>query len=296
MARAGDKSVFISYARKDGAQLAKQLLSDLQREGFGVWLDTQEIAGGVSWTRDIEEALDRAQVVLALLTSGSYRSEICRAEQLRALRHGKCVIPLLAQRGADIPLHLEAKNYRDFSAPSTQEVRFQELLQDIRGRKGVKLKEEYRQTYVTAPPLPANFVERPEALEVLRNALITDGESRNVALTALNGMGEIGKTMLAQALCHDQVVQQAFPDGIIWITVRKESFRTVLRLRSGAQHCCRRHCWPGTLPGADREKLSTDYRAHLTSMRRGPFAWSASCDTPLKRDLGSFGPQRIPRC
>jgi hypothetical protein len=232
MARAGDKSVFISYARKDGAQLAKRLLGDLRREGFDVWLDTQEIAGGATWTREIEEALDSAQVVLALLTSGSYISEICRAEQLRALRHGKCVIPLLAQRGADVPLHLETKNYRDFTASSTQEGRFKELLEDIRGRKGVELKEEYRQTYVTAPPLPANFVDRPEALKALRNALITDGESRHIALTALNGMGGIGKTVLAQALCQDEVVQQAFPDGIIWITVGKETaFDVVTRMR-----------------------------------------------------------------
>jgi hypothetical protein len=171
MTSAGVKTVFISYARKDGAQLAKRLLGDLQREGFDVGLDTQEKAGGATWTRKIEEAIDRAQVVLALLTNGSYKSEICRAEQLRALRHGKCVIPLLAQRGADIPLHLEAKNYRDFTATSTQRVRFKELLQDIRGRKGVELKEEYRQTYVTAPPLPANFVDRPEALVVLAQGL-----------------------------------------------------------------------------------------------------------------------------
>jgi hypothetical protein len=33
----------------------------------------------------------------------------------------------------------------------------------------------------------------------------------------LHGMGGIGKTVLAQALCHDEVVQQAFPDGIIWV-------------------------------------------------------------------------------
>jgi hypothetical protein len=45
-------------------------------------------------------------------------------------------------------------------------------------------------------------------------------------------MGGIGKTMLAQALCQDEVVQQAFPDGIIWITVGKESaFDLVTRMR-----------------------------------------------------------------
>jgi hypothetical protein len=58
------------------------------------------------------------------------------AEQLGALRHGKCVIPLLAQRSANIPLHLETENYRDFTAPSTREARFKELVQYIRGRNG----------------------------------------------------------------------------------------------------------------------------------------------------------------
>ena len=39
--------------------------------------------------------------MLALLSADSYRSDICRAEQLRSLRAGKCVIPLLVR--ADAP-------------------------------------------------------------------------------------------------------------------------------------------------------------------------------------------------
>jgi len=96
--------VFISYARKDGAALAQRLQADLGATGFDAWLDTQRIAGGAIWTREIEQALDACQVALALLTPGSYVSEICRAEQLRALRKGKRVIPLLAQSASDIPL------------------------------------------------------------------------------------------------------------------------------------------------------------------------------------------------
>lgn len=102
--------VFISYARKDGAELANRLLIDLQSLGYDSWLDTKEILGGATWTREIEEALDRSDVVLALLTIGSYVSEICRAEQLRALRRHKCVIPLRAQSGDDIiPIHLRQR-------------------------------------------------------------------------------------------------------------------------------------------------------------------------------------------
>src|ERR1035437_3884071 len=108
----GYQRIFVSYARKDGAELALRLQKDLTAAGVEVWLDTQRIGGGESWTVEIEEAIDRAQVVLALLTPGAYASEICRAEQLRSLRKGKCVIPLLAVAGSDIPLYLEGKNYR----------------------------------------------------------------------------------------------------------------------------------------------------------------------------------------
>jgi hypothetical protein len=82
--------------RKDGAGLAGRLRGDLIARGLEVWLDTREIGGGKVRPREIEEGIDRAQVVLALMTGGAYRSEICRAEQLRSLRLRKCVIPLMA--------------------------------------------------------------------------------------------------------------------------------------------------------------------------------------------------------
>ena len=225
--------IFISYARKDGPALAQRLQSDLTKEGFDAWLDTQRLGGGTTWTKKIEAALDEAEYVLALMTSGSYVSEICRAEQLRGLRKGKCVIPVKAQLNTDIPLHLEAKNYCDFTTDSTYGKAFEQLLADLHARNGVQLKEEFRETnYVTVPPLPVNFVERPEALTALRDVLLTDDGGRHIALTALEGMGGIGKTVLAQALCHDEVVQQAFPDGVIWITVGKEStFDAITRMR-----------------------------------------------------------------
>ncbi len=151
-------------------------------------------------------------------------SEICRAEQLRALRHGKCVIPLLAQRGSElIPLHLECPNYLDFSLTGDYARVFDQLLEDMARNSGAPLTAQYRETYVTAPPLPANYVERPELLQALRNTIITDSGARSIALTALEGMAGIGKSVLAQALCHDEVVQQAFPDGVIWVSAGKES-------------------------------------------------------------------------
>src|SRR3974390_1717431 len=131
MPGSGQPRVFISYARKDGKDLAQRLQADLTKQGFDAWLDTQRIEGGASWTTTIEQALDLTEYLLALMTAGSYVSEICRAEQLRALRKGKCVIPLLAQANSDIPLYLEAKNYRDFSSSGKYGSSFDALLKDI---------------------------------------------------------------------------------------------------------------------------------------------------------------------
>jgi hypothetical protein len=153
--------IFISYARKDGADLAQQLRDRLAKAGLEPWLDMSRIARGAVWTKDIEQAIDSCDVAIALLSPGSYQSDICRAEQLRALRKGKRVIPILTKVGTDVPLHLETKNYRDLtgSKPRTAQVRL--ILQDIQDRKtGVTLRTELRETYVTAPPLPRNYVER----------------------------------------------------------------------------------------------------------------------------------------
>jgi hypothetical protein len=89
----------VSYAHADGADLAQHLVRDLAAGGMEPWLDTQRLYGGAIWTNEIEAALDETEVVLALLTPRFYTSEICRAEQLRSLRKGKCVIPLLVQHG-----------------------------------------------------------------------------------------------------------------------------------------------------------------------------------------------------
>ena len=76
--------------------------------------------------------------------------------------------------------------------------------------------------YDTVPNLPQNHVIREKPLADLRDLVFTEGAGANIAVTALAGMGGIGKTVLATALCRDPVVQRAFPDGIAWITVGRE--------------------------------------------------------------------------
>lgn len=78
------------------------------------------------------------------------------------------------------------------------------------------------------PELPPHFLPRPEELEALKKQVLRDGnQNRNqrVVLTGtsrrvgVQGMGGIGKSVLAAALGRDEEVQRNFPDGVVWIPV-----------------------------------------------------------------------------
>lgn len=223
--------LFISYAHSDGANLAQRLQSDLETAGHGVWLDRSRLAAGASWSVDIEQAIDRCKIVLALLSSGSFASDICRGELLRALRKGKRVVVLTLSEDVDRPLFLETKLYISFALSRGYAEALSELVAEIAGAKTAKLAEGYQDTYVTAPRLPATIVLRPEELQSLREGVLRDKAPATMSVASVVGMGGIGKTTLAQMLCHDRVVQDAYPDGIIWVQLGQQVADLVPKMR-----------------------------------------------------------------
>src|SRR4051812_26004810 len=210
------RRIFLSYSRKDGSAIARRLRDVLRGAGYHPWLDTDEIEGGASWSKDIERALDGCDVLIAVLSEGSFVSEICRAEQMWALDKKKQVIPVLATHNAPRPAHLYSLNYRTLPADEPQ------LLADVGSERRSTEWVGNPLRYATIPALPPHFIPRENAVTDLRNLIFTEGEGTNIAVTAVAGMGGIGKTVLAVALCRDTVVQRAFPDGIAWITIGRE--------------------------------------------------------------------------
>ena len=83
-----------------------------------------------------------------------------------------------------------------------------------------------------APPLPSYYVDRPEYSGELKKRLLTESlDMRTLVVTAIHGLGSIGKSTITAALAHDIDVQAHFRDGILWATLGQKP--DVLSLLSG---------------------------------------------------------------
>lgn len=110
-----------------------------------------------------------------------------------------------------------------------------------------------RHDYYAHIPLPPNYVARTGILEHMREKLLSNVPIVAVApavqrqtVSVLQGIGGIGKSVLARALCDDPVVQAAFPDGILWAY-----------LGSTPEFAPRMREWVGALGGTVGENVPT---------------------------------------
>jgi NB-ARC domain/CHAT domain len=83
-----------------------------------------------------------------------------------------------------------------------------------------------------APPLPNYYVDRPKSSQYLKRCLLLESnDARTLVVTAIHGMGSVGKSTLAAALAHDPEVKAHFDDGILWATLGQQP--NLLSLLSG---------------------------------------------------------------
>ncbi|MFN7908865.1 MAG: NB-ARC domain-containing protein [Microcystis sp.] len=75
-----------------------------------------------------------------------------------------------------------------------------------------------------APPKPSYFVERPEVSIELNKLLLsaTTEKTGTLVISAIYGLGGIGKSTLAAALAQEKKVQAFFTDGIFWATLGQQ--------------------------------------------------------------------------
>ena len=69
-------------------------------------------------------------------------------------------------------------------------------------------------------PLPDYYIQRDQFLEAIINKLMEDDSIPTVGTTVtISGVGGIGKSTLAKALCHDLRLRNYFLDGFLWIRI-----------------------------------------------------------------------------
>lgn len=108
------KQVFISYSHEDDAwcsALEKYLVGQL-RERIDVWIDRKNIRAGATWTREIEEALARADLAILLVSSSFLASDFINDLELPRLserKRNQCDLEVIPVR-ID-PCSLETKDW-----------------------------------------------------------------------------------------------------------------------------------------------------------------------------------------
>src|SRR4051794_29433461 len=84
----GRPRIFVSYARRDGHEMAADLRARLAAQGFSLWQDLADMEGGRDWWRQVTEAVDGVEHVLLVITPGALASEVVRREWRYARKQG----------------------------------------------------------------------------------------------------------------------------------------------------------------------------------------------------------------
>jgi hypothetical protein len=121
--------VFISYTREDGREFAETLAAELQ--GHEAWLDRSELTPGMQWDRELEEAIDRTEVFLPVLTRRYFGARFAPLELARAFRKDKPLIPLRVHADADVSIFLETTQWVDFTNPDARAAALETLREHI---------------------------------------------------------------------------------------------------------------------------------------------------------------------
>ena len=215
--------VFVSYARSDGEVLARRLRQRLEAAQVPLWQDHESLEGGRDWWLQITAAIDRVEFLVLVMTPAALQSAMVRREWRYARQRGVTVYPVMGGKTGGDDGETSAAPAIDFSTLPRwmRSVHFYNL--DQEWRKFVNDLHS-RPTPVRVPfmveDLPPDFVPRPREYALLADQLLDRSREEPIAITtALRGAGGFGKTALARALCHDEAIQNAFDDGVLWVTL-----------------------------------------------------------------------------
>ena len=216
----GAGRLFLSYARGDDEAFVRRLHADLTNAGFTVWFDREALMSrGLTFHQEIEDAI-RTEVDRVIYVGGpkAATSDYVRGEWQFALKCDHVVVTPILRLGdfTDIPGELTLLHCEDFRDDTKYEAPLAKLVASLR-QPNPKLGGLF-----AVPNLPTHFLGRPDLMRRVRDALLVDLQKPQVLASAdakvgMQGMGGIGKSVLAAALSRDRQVRQSYPDGVVWV-------------------------------------------------------------------------------
>ena len=219
--------VFISYSKRDKKfKLIKDKLIDfLETHKFKPWLSELNLPAGEDWNNSIVKALKESKWFIVVVSRESVRSEYLKAECNWALNNLKNrVIPLYVEECEADKLNLNLGSIQRINAINKDwnvvEKKLLNAFYKLESSPSQRDLSTTKPKIFQAPPLPEYYVDRPEYAQELKKRLLTNSsDPRTLVVTAIHGLGSIGKSTLAMALAHDKEVQEKYSDGILWATL-----------------------------------------------------------------------------
>jgi hypothetical protein len=215
--------LFLSYAWKDDQPFVERLYNDLDRLGYDPWMDKRNMPSrGRSLPREVEEQIQLCDRVIAVMGPEAITSDPCQAERAFAFSAGKVVTAIL-RKGNYSMLPPEISQYwvTNFLESRPYAVAFDELQRVLRDKAVIPGR------LFDVPALPPHLQHRPDELSALCKSLAAAQLNKATVISSvghvgLQGMGGIGKTVMAALAARDYAVRRQFQDGIIWLTLGRE--------------------------------------------------------------------------
>ena len=107
------ETIFVSYS-SDDRPFALGLVKELQSLGADVWIDQLGIGLGENWDNAIEEALEKSETFMLILSPTSVESQNVQDEVSIAINTKKKLVPILIKQ-CELPMRLQRRQYADLT-------------------------------------------------------------------------------------------------------------------------------------------------------------------------------------
>ncbi len=180
---------------------------------------------GRTFLQELRDAIEASDRLIAVIGPNAVKSDYVKSEWEHALLFSKGVIPILRMGDYNlrklklVPPELSKLHCPNFLKDRQYDEALEELLRIIS-----EPLPKLGPFLTSIPSLPPNYLPRKEYLNQLKELIMADIEKPVVItstkkITALQGMGGSGKSVLAAAFACSVEVRRAFNDGILWVKV-----------------------------------------------------------------------------